>query len=254
MRRCVHCKALRSRPRRLLVITPAPTTAPDTSDLRDDSADERTTPTTPVPNQPDSVAPQEDRQPNHRRRTPRPYKMVCLPEPLLPTPRRTNKETSSHRRKTNWRTMAFIGTRSTVSSGPKMEFSLRAYQSRVGLAVTGRLDLATLAALELLPGAHTPVYALVVPCRYVGNRRCGANGSDLRLSIFVKIDRPRITISDSRNEPIAIQRRSCRRKFGPQLVAASGRCHPRSRDWRGEISYMVPTACFCRPFVFSHRA
>ena len=42
--------------------------------------------------------------------------------------------------------------------GPNMEFSLRAYQSRVGLPVTGRLDLETLAALELLPGAHRPVF------------------------------------------------------------------------------------------------
>ncbi len=39
-----------------------------------------------------------------------------------------------------------------------LEFSLRAYQSRVGLPVTGQLDLETLAALELLPGAKTPVY------------------------------------------------------------------------------------------------
>jgi peptidoglycan hydrolase-like protein with peptidoglycan-binding domain len=36
--------------------------------------------------------------------------------------------------------------------GPDMEFSLRAYQARVGLPTTGRLDLQTLAALELLPG------------------------------------------------------------------------------------------------------
>ena len=42
--------------------------------------------------------------------------------------------------------------------GPNLEFSLRAYQSRVGLPVTGRLDLETLAALQLLPGAHMPVY------------------------------------------------------------------------------------------------
>jgi peptidoglycan hydrolase-like protein with peptidoglycan-binding domain len=39
-----------------------------------------------------------------------------------------------------------------------LEFSLRAYQARVGLPVTGRLDLETLAALELLPGANAPVY------------------------------------------------------------------------------------------------
>lgn len=42
--------------------------------------------------------------------------------------------------------------------GSAMEFSLRAYQARVRLPVTGRLDLETLAALELLPGAHAPVY------------------------------------------------------------------------------------------------
>jgi peptidoglycan hydrolase-like protein with peptidoglycan-binding domain len=42
--------------------------------------------------------------------------------------------------------------------GPNLEFSLRAYQSRVGLNPTGRLDLETLAALELLPGAHMPVF------------------------------------------------------------------------------------------------
>jgi peptidoglycan hydrolase-like protein with peptidoglycan-binding domain len=37
---------------------------------------------------------------------------------------------------------------------PDLEFSLRAYQARVGLSPTGRLDLETLAALELLPGSH----------------------------------------------------------------------------------------------------
>jgi peptidoglycan hydrolase-like protein with peptidoglycan-binding domain len=42
--------------------------------------------------------------------------------------------------------------------GPGTEFSLRAYQARVHLPVTGRLDLETLAGLELLPGAHRPVF------------------------------------------------------------------------------------------------
>lgn len=42
--------------------------------------------------------------------------------------------------------------------GPEMELSLRAYQSRTGLAVTGRLDLETLAALRLLPGPRQPFY------------------------------------------------------------------------------------------------
>ena len=38
--------------------------------------------------------------------------------------------------------------------GPGTEFALRAYQARVGLAVTGRLDLETLAAMGMLPGMH----------------------------------------------------------------------------------------------------
>jgi peptidoglycan hydrolase-like protein with peptidoglycan-binding domain len=41
--------------------------------------------------------------------------------------------------------------------GPGMEFSLRAYQARTRLPVTGRLDLETLAALQLLPGARGPL-------------------------------------------------------------------------------------------------
>jgi peptidoglycan hydrolase-like protein with peptidoglycan-binding domain len=44
------------------------------------------------------------------------------------------------------------------NAGPDLEFSLRAYQARVRLPVTGRLDLETLAALELLPGGKAPVY------------------------------------------------------------------------------------------------
>jgi len=42
--------------------------------------------------------------------------------------------------------------------GPAMEFSLRAYQARTRLPVTGRLDLETLAALQLLPGTRGPVF------------------------------------------------------------------------------------------------
>jgi peptidoglycan hydrolase-like protein with peptidoglycan-binding domain len=42
--------------------------------------------------------------------------------------------------------------------GPAMELSLRAYQARMRLPVTGRLDLETLAALRLLPGPRQPFY------------------------------------------------------------------------------------------------
>lgn len=48
--------------------------------------------------------------------------------------------------------------------GPNTEFSLRAYQARIGLPVTGRLDLETLAALNLLPGPNRPFFA---PHRHV---------------------------------------------------------------------------------------
>jgi peptidoglycan hydrolase-like protein with peptidoglycan-binding domain len=41
---------------------------------------------------------------------------------------------------------------------PAVEFSLRAYQARTGLPVTGRFDLETLAALELLPRPGAPIF------------------------------------------------------------------------------------------------
>ena len=42
--------------------------------------------------------------------------------------------------------------------GPQMELSLRAYQARAKLPITGRLDLQTLAALRLLPQPRDPFY------------------------------------------------------------------------------------------------
>ncbi len=43
--------------------------------------------------------------------------------------------------------------------GPATDLALRAYQARTRLAITGRLDLETLAALRLLPGSRQPFYA-----------------------------------------------------------------------------------------------
>lgn len=40
--------------------------------------------------------------------------------------------------------------------GPQFQFSLRAYQSRIGLPSTGRLDMETLASFGLLPGQDGP--------------------------------------------------------------------------------------------------
>lgn len=42
--------------------------------------------------------------------------------------------------------------------GPAMELSVRAYQARMRLAVTGRLDFETLASMRLFPGARQPFY------------------------------------------------------------------------------------------------
>jgi len=42
--------------------------------------------------------------------------------------------------------------------GPAMELSVRAYQARARLPVTGRLDLETLSALRLLPGPRQPLH------------------------------------------------------------------------------------------------
>ncbi len=42
--------------------------------------------------------------------------------------------------------------------GPAMQLSLRAYQARTRLSVSGQLDLETLAALRLLPGPRQPFY------------------------------------------------------------------------------------------------
>jgi peptidoglycan hydrolase-like protein with peptidoglycan-binding domain len=47
--------------------------------------------------------------------------------------------------------------------GPAMELSLRAYQARIRLPITGRLDLETLGALRLLPGSRQPFYKPYYP-------------------------------------------------------------------------------------------
>ena len=44
--------------------------------------------------------------------------------------------------------------KATAIFRPNLEFSLRAFQSRLGIPPNGRLDMDTLAALGLLPGQH----------------------------------------------------------------------------------------------------
>ena len=42
--------------------------------------------------------------------------------------------------------------------GPGMQFAVRAYQARIDLLPTGRLDMETLASLGLLPGQRLPAF------------------------------------------------------------------------------------------------
>ncbi|HKR54290.1 MAG TPA: peptidoglycan-binding domain-containing protein [Chthoniobacterales bacterium] len=57
-----------------------------------------------------------------------------------------------------WRRGFYKGVSDGIFS-PSLEFSIRAFQSRLGIAPTGRLDMETLAALGLLPGpnGHPPM-------------------------------------------------------------------------------------------------
>jgi peptidoglycan hydrolase-like protein with peptidoglycan-binding domain len=151
--RSLHSSASAS-PRPTTTNTPSAT--PGTADLHDgerESAD-----ASPAPAQP-FITPAQDRQ-----SYPRDHNASLSPSGALFA--RTPYETSPPDVQRNvvaaaQRTLAQRGIYQHEINGvygPDLEFSLRAYQSRVGLAVTGRLDLETLAALELLPGANTPVY------------------------------------------------------------------------------------------------
>src|SRR3979411_2017671 len=144
-----------SKPSPAPAIPPAPTTPPDTSDLRDDSDE-----AAPAPAQPFTNVPPQDRQlypqnPNVVPTGPGDLFAGTPFENSSPDAQRTVIASAQDE-------LARRGLyRDPIDGvfGSNLEFSLRAYQARVGLGVTGRLDLETLAALELFPGGHTPVYA-----------------------------------------------------------------------------------------------
>jgi peptidoglycan hydrolase-like protein with peptidoglycan-binding domain len=157
-------------------ITPAPSTAPETSELRDNSSDQSPD-TTPAPAQPPHVASPEDRQSAQENPggAPEVQSGLFAGTPFAnATPDEQRNIVASAQDE-----LANHGLyRDQIDGifGPKLEFSLRAYQSRVGLPVTGRLDLETLAALELLPGAHTPVYTPRRPVRVRPDREPPVRG------------------------------------------------------------------------------
>jgi peptidoglycan hydrolase-like protein with peptidoglycan-binding domain len=135
-----------------------PTAAPDTSDLRDKSRD-NSGPTNPLTGQP-FPAPSHDRQPPVRSdygTVPAQPAENFAGTPYANSPPEVQRNVIVSAQNILARQGLYRGMLDGIAR-PELEFSLRAYQSRVRLPVTGRLDLDTLAALQLLPGAHGPIY------------------------------------------------------------------------------------------------
>jgi peptidoglycan hydrolase-like protein with peptidoglycan-binding domain len=135
----------------------SPSPSPNVSNLGDESSRE-TAGAAPVPAPPFSSAPQGQQvYPSN------PISPGFLAEGLLTG---TPYETAPPRIQQNVVLSAQIALarrglyRSKIDGiyGPAMELALRAYQARTGLPVTGRFDLETLAALELLPRARAPIF------------------------------------------------------------------------------------------------
>ena len=138
--------------------TTAPTAVPDTSDLRDESRG-NSSPTNPLTGQP-FPAPPQDRQPPVRPdygAVPAQPAENFAGTPYANSPPEVQRNVIVSAQDLLARQGLYRGMLDGIA-GPELEFSLRAYQSRVRLPVTGRLDLDTLAALQLLPGAHAPIY------------------------------------------------------------------------------------------------
>jgi peptidoglycan hydrolase-like protein with peptidoglycan-binding domain len=136
----------------------SPSATPDTSDLRGEAPRETVGPQNPRPGQPFPVPPQDrDVNPSN-------------PVPVSPATRSLFAGTPYEAASPEVQQNVVVSAQTVLARrglyrgeidglvGPNLEFSLRAYQSRVGLPVTGRLDLGTLAALKLLPGANAPVF------------------------------------------------------------------------------------------------
>jgi peptidoglycan hydrolase-like protein with peptidoglycan-binding domain len=147
--------------------TRAPSRETDTSDLRDDSSREAATPG-PKPIQP-FLAPPQGRQsfPPNAGSFPPAGSGLFAGTPFENAPPDVQHDVIVKAQKRLARRGLFHNE-IDGAYGPNLQFSLRAYQSRVGLPTTGRLDLETLAALELLPGANMPVYP--VPRRALRER------------------------------------------------------------------------------------
>ena len=132
---------------------PAPPTSPDTSDLREDRR-ESNAPTNPLTGQPfpeqSPVHPEDSAVPGHPAAN-------FAGTPYEAASPQVQRNVIVSAQNILARQGLYRGVIDGVA-GPDLEFSLRAYQARVRLPVTGRLDLGTLAALRLLPGGNAPIY------------------------------------------------------------------------------------------------
>jgi peptidoglycan hydrolase-like protein with peptidoglycan-binding domain len=135
---------------------PSPNPAPATSPVE---SEHDTTVNTPAPEQPLVAPPRQDRQlyPPNLPAVPTQPGGLFTDTPYEAAPAEVQHDIVASAQRALSRHGFYHGDVDGVY-GSALEFSLRAYQSRVGLPVTGRLDLDTLAALELLPGATAPVY------------------------------------------------------------------------------------------------
>jgi peptidoglycan hydrolase-like protein with peptidoglycan-binding domain len=140
-------------------VAPAQQSAPpDASDLREERR-ENAGPTNPLTGQPFPEQTQ-DRQPPVRSdygAVPGHPAENFAGTPLESAPPQTQRDVIVSAQNILARQGLYRGMIDGIA-GPELEFSLRAYQSRVRLPVTGRLDLETLAALQLLPGGNAPIY------------------------------------------------------------------------------------------------
>jgi peptidoglycan hydrolase-like protein with peptidoglycan-binding domain len=139
-------------------MAPAAPAAPDASDLREERR-ENTTPTNPLTGEPFPEPPQDRQSPA------RPdYGAVPAQPgghfagtPYANSPPEVQRDVIVSAQNMLARQGLYRGMIDGIA-GPELEFSLRAYQSRVRLPVTGRLDLGTLAALQLLPRGRAPIF------------------------------------------------------------------------------------------------
>jgi peptidoglycan hydrolase-like protein with peptidoglycan-binding domain len=139
-----------------------PTAAPETSDLkaplkREPEPEQTETPTNPMTGQTFPELPRQNRQPRDDSFAPASPAENFAGTPYESAPPQVQHNIIVSAQNILAQRGLYHGA-VNGEAGPDFEFSLRAYQARVRIPVTGRLDLPTLAALELLRGANRPVY------------------------------------------------------------------------------------------------